>query len=247
MRFRNTLITLLVFALLGGYVYLFEIRGKGSASEATAVPSDMALWQMQPADVVQLEVTGPDGRTRLTREGDASWSLVDVTTEARQPANDARIGQIVDSLANLRATRVFTGTPDLAEYGLMAPAWQATLRLRDGSEQTLQWGDQTPDRSSYYVKPGKEGTVYVIAAFTIEDMQRLVHEPAYAPTSTPTAPPTTTTTLTTTMPTATVPTATVAPAAAATPSVVTATPPAQEEGRAAVSSFDATEGDEENC
>lgn len=200
MRFRNTLITLFVFALLGGYVYFFEIKNRGSSGETAFRSTSTPVWELQAADVIQLDVSGPDGRTRLVRTNqDAPWELVDPATEARQPADDARVDQIMSSLASLQATRVFTSTPNLAEYGLDTPAWRAELRLTNGEVKTLQWGDQTLQGSAYYVKEGKEGTVYVIPAFTIEDLERLVREPAYPPTPTPTVTPTAPVTVTVTV------------------------------------------------
>ncbi len=187
MRFRNTLLVLLVFALLGGYTYFFEIKGKGKAEEATPTPTAISLWEMSPTDVIQLDISGPDGRTRLVRAGEAPWDLVNLATEAKQPADDARVDRIVDTLARLQATRVFTNTPALAEYGLATPAWRADIHLQDGRVKTLRWGDQTPQGTAYYVKQEEGGTVYVIAAFAIEDLERLVREPAYPPTPTPTS------------------------------------------------------------
>jgi hypothetical protein len=188
MRFRTTLIVVVIFAALAGYVYFAEITGKGQSDEASSGPAETLLWKIPITDVVQIDLSGPDGRTRLARGEGTDWSLVDPMTAATQPADSARIDPILGSLARLQATRSFTNTVDLGEYGLTTPAWLATLRLKSGDEKTLQWGDQTPEGSSYYVKQGKEGTVYVIAAFLVEDLQRLISEPPYPPT--PTASPT---------------------------------------------------------
>ena len=222
MRFRTTLLTLLVFALLGGYVYFFEIKNKGSSEEAAFRSINTPVWQLRASDIVQLDISGPDGRTRLARaHQDAPWELVDVAAETRQPADDVRVDRIVNVLADLQATRVFTDTPDLAEYGLNKPAWRAELRLANGEVKTLQWGDQTPEGSAYYVKKGEEGTVYVISAFTIEDLKRLVREPAYPPTPTPTVTPTVSVTVTVAL--------TITPAITPVEVAATATPSANQE------------------
>jgi hypothetical protein len=213
---------LLIFALLGGYVYFFEIRNKGGSEETAFRSTSMPVWELRASDILQLDISGPDGRTRLARaHQDAPWELVDVATEARQPADDVRVDRIVDVLADLQATRVFTGTPDLAEYGLDKPAWRAEFRLANGEVRTLQWGDQTPQGSAYYVKKGGEGTVYVISAFTIEDLERLVREPAYPPTPTPTVTPTVSVTVTVAL--------TITPTITPIEVTATATPPASQE------------------
>ncbi len=187
MRFRNTLLVVVIFIALGGYTYFFEMKRENGAGDVTPEPTATFVWELDPTDVVQLDVIGPDGRTRLVRGEGTSWSLVDPETGTEEPADDVRVNRVVNLLARLQARRVFTGTIELSEYGLDDPAWRAEVRLRGGEQETLWWGDQTPQRSAYYVKKGEEGKVYVVDAFTIEDMERLVREPAYAPTPTPTA------------------------------------------------------------
>ncbi len=184
MRFRNTLLVVLVFLLLGGYAYFVELKGKSGAEESTSRPAP--LWEIAAADVQRLDVSGPDGSTRLVRNDDGTWRLVNPTTGEEEPADSARVNRVVDSLARLRVLRALTNTVDLAEYGLASPAWQATIELQSGEEKMLQWGDQTPQGVSYYVKKGGEDTVYIVSGFTIEELERLVREPAYEPTPTPT-------------------------------------------------------------
>jgi len=186
MRFRNTLLLLVIFLLLGGYTYFFEIRGKGALEEAKVEEADTIIWEMEASEIVQLDISGPDGQTRLVRKDGQSWSLIDPTTGAEMPADNDRLDRIVNSLVHLQARRVLTGTLDLAEYGLDEPKWRLDLKLQDGTKQTLQWGDPTPRKSDYYVKRNEENRVYIVAAYIIEDMEHLVREPAYAPTPTPT-------------------------------------------------------------
>ena len=185
MRFRNTLLVVLVFLALGGYAYFFEYKQEEPEELATRTAP---LWDVRAEEIQQLDIRGPDGGTRLMREEDA-WVLVDPATEERQPADTARVDRIIDSLARLQPLRVLTETMALSEYGLASPAWQATIRMQSGEEQTLAWGDQTPQGTSYYVKKGGEDAVYIISGLTIEELERLVREPAYEPTPTPTATP----------------------------------------------------------
>ncbi|MCD6290333.1 MAG: DUF4340 domain-containing protein [Anaerolineae bacterium] len=189
MRFRNTVILLLVFIALGGYTYFFEIKGNKGVGESTT-GANTPIWDVEPAQVVQLDVSGPDGSTQLIREGTGPWYLVDISTKAKEPADDARVDRVVEGVAYARATRVFTNTADLKEYGLATPTWRASLHLQNGKVRTLQWGDKTPQGFSYYVKKDEENTVYIIASYVIEDLERLVREPAYPPTPTPTSSPT---------------------------------------------------------
>ena len=186
MRLRNTVILIVLCGALAAFAYLTEIRGRTDVSaleESTSTP----LWEVQAAEIVRLDVTGPEGSAHLSRVAGAPWQLVDPATQAQQPADDARVTRVIGYLAQLRPTRTLTETGALAEYGLETPAWQATLGLQNGEERTIRWGDRTPSGTAYYVIQGKEGPVHLIASFTIEELQRLVREPAYPPTPTPLA------------------------------------------------------------
>ncbi len=186
MRFRNTVILVALCGALAAFAYFTEMRGRTDVSaleESTPTP----LWEIQAAEIVRLDVNGPEGSAHLSRAAGAPWQLVDPSTQAQQPADDARVTRVIGYLAQLRPTRTLTETGALVEYGLETPAWQATLGLQNGEERTIRWGDQTPSGTAYYVIQRKEGPVHLIASFTIEELQRLVREPAYPPTPTPPA------------------------------------------------------------
>lgn len=186
MRFRNTMILIALCGALAAFAYFTEVRGRtdaGALEESMPAP----LWEIRAAEIVRLDVSGPEGSAHLSRAAGAPWQLVDPAMQTQQPADDARLTRVVGYLAQLRPTRTLTETNALAEYGLETPAWQATLGLQSGEERTIRWGDQTPTGTAYYVIQGKEGPVHLIASFTIEELQRLVREPAYPPTPTPPA------------------------------------------------------------
>ncbi len=206
MNVRNTLVLVVLLALLGAYVYFFEIKGEGG-KEATPTPSTVQVLDLEEDQVTGLTVTGPEGTTRLRREVGGEWQMQE---PAQEPADDLRVSALSDSLARLSATRALTDVGDLEPFGLAAPSWTVEITLASGETHRLQIGDQNPAGGSYYIKKEGDPTVYLVYASTVQGLQRLVSDPPYRPTPTPTLPP----------PEAT-PTATPTPAETAAP---TATP-----------------------
>ncbi|MGQ9458815.1 MAG: DUF4340 domain-containing protein [Anaerolineae bacterium] len=185
MNVRTTLILVILLALLGAYVYFFEIKGE-IGKEATPTPSTVQVWDLEEGQVVGLTVTGPEGTTRLRREVGSEWQM---EAPSQEPADDLRVGALSDSLAHLSATRALTDVTDLEPFGLATSSWTVEVALANGEIYRLQIGEQNPSGGSYYVKKEGDPTIYLVYASTVQGLQRLVTNPPYRPTPTATLPP----------------------------------------------------------
>jgi len=186
MRPRNTAILIILLALLGGYVYFFEVKGEGG-KEATPTPSAVQVLELESDDVTRLTVQGPDGTVRLSRAVGGEWQMEEPSQE---PADDGRVRTLVGSLARLSAARSLTETTDLEPFGLASPSWIVEVELTDGSTEQIQIGAKNPVGSQYYVRKEGDTAIYLVYASTTEGLQRLVKDPPYQPTPTATpAPP----------------------------------------------------------
>lgn len=183
MKWRNTLILLVVFVLLGGYVYFFEM--KKEEPEATTPTTAVIIFDMADGDIVQLAVQSEEGRTRVRRTEDGeSWQMEEPTTEE---ADKGRLDSLALRIAKLRASRALTETAEnLADYGLTSPQITATIKLKSEEEKSLFIGDQTPNKSNYYVQKEGDSAVYIVASSMGNDLKRLITEPPKKPTPIPT-------------------------------------------------------------
>ncbi|MFB0535160.1 MAG: DUF4340 domain-containing protein [Anaerolineae bacterium] len=193
MKLRNTLILVVIFALLAGYVYFFEMK-KAEEGEQEEGPKTTHVFDLVADDVVELTVKGPEGTTRLSREGQP-WKIEEPIQEE---ADDVRINSLVNRLARLTASRTLTETGDLATYGLAEPQLTAELETKDNQVETLLAGDKNPQGSSYYVQKEGDENVYLVYANTVDDLKRLITELPRKPTPTPTFTPTASITVTAT-------------------------------------------------
>lgn len=181
MKFRNTIVLVVILAALGIYVYLVEVPKTGhQPSSSTATP----LLQLTTTDIRRVEVQASDDSVVLERDEGQPWWI-------RQPidyaADESKVNSILSRLSSLNAQRTLTGTLDLADFGLATPAVTVTLGLFDGSSQRLFLGSHNPQGSSYYVQKAGEPDVHLVYASVIDDLKRLAMEPPKKPTPTSTA------------------------------------------------------------
>jgi hypothetical protein len=187
MNRRNTLILLVILAALAAYTYFGEIQ-KGTGQGAETPSSQPAIFNLSGQDVLGLKVTTAAGQSvELKREAGKPWTMV---TPASQGVDDTRVNSLVDQLAQLTASRALTQTNNLAEYGLITGTFTADITLTGGVTHTLLVGETNPSGNSYYaLADGKQSPVYLIYSSSVDELQRLVTQPPYPPTPTPTTLP----------------------------------------------------------
>lgn len=182
MRLRNTLILLIVLALLGAFVYFGELGGRKTSSKKPLV------MNFTVSDVVRFEVE-KRGIQRMvaTRQGQSEWSM----EEPYQAEGDsARLESALRELSTWRPNRVLTETAaSLALFGLDNPQLTVEVELQNGSKQSLEIGDQTPTQTFHYARRDGERKVLLIGSAMVEQLNRLVTEPPEKPTPVPTFTP----------------------------------------------------------
>ncbi len=184
MNFRNTLILFIIAVAVVVGVYLTEGR-RDTAQDADKTSSgaqSVQVLDLKVADVTRLRVTDKDGKTvEAAREG-SDWKLV---APSQAPGDTARLDGVVRQVVETRATRKLeTKDANLADFGLDKPT--ATISLTTGAgEKTIKVGDQTPDKSAYYIQRADDGSVYTISTFAVSGAMGLAANPPLQPTPLP--------------------------------------------------------------
>jgi len=182
-KFRTTGILLIVFVLLMGYVYVWELNKFGL--KKTSEPAvDKSTWVLTLGkdDVQELRVQDGEQSIVLARSGE-SWSIGAIGGEE---ADAVRVNSIVNSLVDLRSTRVLTQTAeDISAFGLDNPKVLVTVGLEGGKQEVLHIGNKTIQGTGYYVQRKGYDPIYIIASYLVDDLKRLVSEPPHKPTPTP--------------------------------------------------------------
>lgn len=158
MQTRNTLVMTLILLVLAGFVYVYEIRGRGEREEATR--QEGLLLHFDIEQVERLEITTEQG-TVVAAKNDGEWALVEPLATA---ADGEAIDALIDALHSVTQERqVVENAADLSPFGLDSPAATVMLGLAGGEQQSLAVGKDTPVGFNLYVTAGSEGTVHSVA------------------------------------------------------------------------------------
>ena len=167
MRFRTTLILLLLLAGLGAYVYWVEMP----AAEQEA--KKKTVFEFKPDDVTQVTLAYADreivlakaaGQWRLTKPLDA---LADATTT----------GNLVNAIAECEVKKELTETsPDPAQYGLDKPFVTVTVQLGDKTLPALRVGKNTPIGFSTYVQRTDDNKIVLTTSAFRSGMDKQVKD-----------------------------------------------------------------------
>jgi hypothetical protein len=184
MKLRNTLILIAILALLGGYVYFFELRKESEPSDDGGFVTVLNLDATQIVGItVNKTEDGATTMARVRREAGQGWQIVEPAQEA---ADDVRVDNLAGLLARLQATRkIEESASDLSLYGLKEPAFEIVVTLQDGGEQILAIGEMNPTKSGYYGQRKGDPAVYLLPISPASDLEDWLLAPPKLPTPTP--------------------------------------------------------------
>src|SRR3989304_1101196 len=109
MRFRSTLMLLLLAVGIGAYVYFVEFP------KATEETKKKTLFEFKADDVTDVTLTYPD-RTIVLHQGAAGWRLIKPIDAA---ADDTAVKNLVNAIAECEVKKeIENPQSDLSVYGL---------------------------------------------------------------------------------------------------------------------------------
>ncbi len=185
---RITLVVVVLFALLVGYVYMFELN-KTPEQLGTPTPEvQPQVLQLNEDEVQAVEVRDLrfSREVRITRT-QGGWQVEKPTLKA---ADGIQVDSTVSQLTKLQATRVLTDVKDLQTFGLRNATLEARLIMSDTRPFAITFGDKTPDGYNYYaVYTGDTSKVFIVSSYVVDDLVGWLDTPPYEPTPTPTFTP----------------------------------------------------------
>jgi hypothetical protein len=153
-RFSATLIAALVFIVLVGYLFLFEMRGnKEIDTRKTVFPS----VHSSGIDLIKLKYPGHE--VTLMRDG-GKWF---VTKESKRfNADESVIGNILSGISEMKIDKIASeNASSLDDFGLKSPRVEAMFKTPD-DEYKLSVGSETPLGLGTYVNVGGEDRVLIV-------------------------------------------------------------------------------------
>ncbi|SMC23370.1 protein of unknown function [Desulfacinum hydrothermale DSM 13146] len=161
MKWRHTVVYVIVLALVAGYYYYFEVVKRKEAEEAERASKKVFAVSKE---AVQELVIGQKGKepVELVRT-DGAWKI-------RKPleteADGAAVESVVSTLVELEKERSVGKVPeDLKPFGLDKP--ELTLRFRAGEQwHELRLGSPNPAQDSRYATRDQGGDLFLVASGT---------------------------------------------------------------------------------
>ena len=143
MRFRNTIIVLVLAALVGGYAYYSAYTQKPEQAQK--------VLNIQSSDIAKIDLKYPDREILLERPKGGDWHML-------KPIGADADQTTANNLARAIAEAVLTKTvednaTDLEPFGLAKPAAIVTVTTYDGKQLPgIEVGKSTPVGFSAYIK-----------------------------------------------------------------------------------------------
>lgn len=169
MKWKTTLVLLIVTVAVGAYVSRYELR-RPTAEQRERLAQQVA--DIPPDTVRRVRIELPKTTVAIERAAN-SWQM---TEPLRARAEASLVSQILAELNPLTAERTLTGTSlKPADYGL-DPA-QGTLTIEaDGGTTVLRLGEHTAVGENRYIALPNQSKVFVVGP----DLFELIEQPADA-------------------------------------------------------------------
>ena len=163
----HTLVLLVVVALAGAALWLFELRGADERAEAEEA-ARRVFPDVEASEVTWIELRTPEGRSaRLERSEEGGWRLV---APLAFPADDLTADGIASGATELVSERVFEEHEPLEAYGLDG---DPVLRFgTDTRSFALRVGGKTPVGGNTYVAPEDGDPVYAVATWRTNALRK---------------------------------------------------------------------------
>jgi len=159
MRFRGTLILLVICAAFGGYLYFYEI--KGGEKREKAKQEEMRVWNLDGSAIQQIDLTTGGKTVSAERTSDKDWKI---TAPRTLDADATELDSMAQSAAGInRESVIETSAVDLARFGLQSPEISLKLNTKDGKEYSILFGNSNPTGNSTYATVGGTNEVFLVA------------------------------------------------------------------------------------
>jgi len=167
-RFKGTLVLLLVFAALGGYVYYTDFYGKEARDKQEEAKKKLFGGEAKDINEITLENAG----TTLTavRKGEKAW---EITSPAGLEADSEAWDQLATSVVDVQKDEVVTSEkPNLASFGLEKPSIAVRAKLKDGKTQGVLIGTENPKKTFHYAKRVDSDEVFLLSTASTSSFKK---------------------------------------------------------------------------
>jgi hypothetical protein len=156
MRLRNTLILVVMVAILAGYFFFIEQPRHRRSREMARTELDVAAFG--PSDAAALTIARPDVTLEFVRRQGRWW----MTSPLTDRADDGAVNRLLGVLSDAEIARDLGPQADLAPFGLGDTAVDITVLSANGEKLAeLDVGNLTVDKEYAYARLPGGGVILV--------------------------------------------------------------------------------------
>ena len=148
MKFKGTAWMLVAFLILGIYYFLVDLPAQKKKTKEKEMAGKVLYFKT--ADVKEFSLIKADKTITLQQNPKSNWNLIQpLKTKGDNPESDSFLSEI----ENLEKFRVVENNPkDLEQYGLQDPVIKIHFKFKDGKQETLLFGHDSPMGGKTYIK-----------------------------------------------------------------------------------------------
>ncbi len=168
MRFKGTLVLLIICVAFGGYLYFYEI--KGGEKREKAKQEENRIWKVDSAAIQQIDLTSPEQHITAVRSGDKEWRI---TVPRPLDADSDELNRIASSAADMSRESVLdANATDLARFGLNPAQVSLHFKTKDGKDYSIRFGNNNPTGSSTYGALEGKNEVFLVANYVASTFKK---------------------------------------------------------------------------
>lgn len=177
MNLRYTIILILVAAALGIFAWTQRATEPVDVSKGAPTATPVALLELKPEDVQEVEVSGADGQYTLTRVA-GGWEIDGEKTSDQ-------VDGVVANLAKPAVLRELPADRKPEDYGFDSLTLTVTLKTAGGASQVIEVGDNTPVDPNVYIRLKDNPRIVIVSQTDITSLKDWFTTKPLAPTPTP--------------------------------------------------------------
>ncbi|MEK9629225.1 MAG: DUF4340 domain-containing protein [Nitrospinota bacterium] len=163
MKFKGTAWMGVVFLGLGMYYFLVDLPAEKKKAEEKEIAGK--VFYFKTANVQEFSLINNDHSITLQQKADTTW---DLSEPLKSQGDNPEVESFLSEIENLEKSRVVEENPkDLSQFGLKNPSRKIHFKFKDGREETLLLGNESPMGGKIYLK--LESDPKVLLAETSKD------------------------------------------------------------------------------
>jgi hypothetical protein len=159
MKFKGTAAMMAAFFSLGIYYFLIDLPAETKKAQEKVIAGKILPLKLE--NVSEFSLIKKDQTITLHQNTNNIWNL---SQPLKAIGDNPEAESFLSEIDTLEKSRVVESDPkNLSQYGLDSPSFQIHIKFKDGKEETLLLGDDSPMGGKIYLKLKSAPTVLLAA------------------------------------------------------------------------------------